>query len=82
MTRKVDGSIIGELLLDEQHEWHVGICRLEVEGDDVLVHGETGTRRVSTDVWKPSMFGDGLVKDLTAIAEEVNEVIEAEYEEL
>lgn len=93
-SNEVDGSIIGELLLDELPEWRLGVCRIEVEeGDgeeeeDIVVFGEGDHEvgRVTTDRWKkpevPEIVDQDEVKALGEIAEQVNRVIKKEHANL
>ena len=80
----VGPSIVGDLLIGELDSWHVGICKIKKDGDHLLVCGENGqvVERVDTDVWTTSGFYDSAIKDLTKIADRVNEAIAAEYGEL
>ena len=72
---------MGDLLIDELDSWHVGICKIEKDDDDLLVYGENGhlVKRVNTDVWKTSTLSDTEVKDLAKIADAINSAIESEY---
>jgi hypothetical protein len=80
----VGPSLIGDLLSGQLDSWRVVICKIEKDGDQLLVCGENGhlIKRVNTDVWTTSGFYDSAIKDLTKIADRVNEAIAAEYGEL
>ena len=80
----VGPSLIGDLLSGQLDSWHVGICKIEKDGSDLLVCGENGhvVERVETDVWTTSGFYDTAVKDLSRIADAINEAIAREYGEL
>jgi len=80
----VGPSLIGDLLSGQLDSWRVVICKIEKDGDELLVCGENGhlIKRVNTDVWTTSGFYDSAIKDLTKIADRVNEAIAAEYGEL
>ena len=80
----VGPSLVGDLLSGQLDSWHLGICEVRKDGDDLLVRGENGhlIKRVNTDVWTTSGFYDSAIKDLTKIADRVNEAIAAEYGEL
>lgn len=89
IQQKIDGSIVGELLLGELPEWHVGVCTLVVyepedAEEEISVLGDGGHRvgRVSTDVWTESDLTGDRVKDLAAIAEDVNDLIQREHDAL
>ena len=83
-TPSVGPSLVGDLITGELDSWRVVICKIEKDGDDLLVRGENGhlIKRVNTDVWTTSGFYDSAIKDLTKIADRVNEAIAAEYGEL
>ena len=77
----VGPSLIGDLLTGELDSWHLGICVVKKDGDDLLVCGETGqvVDRVDTDVWTASMLvEDTEVKDLAKIADTINSAIASE----
>ena len=81
----VNSNIVGDLLIGELDSWHVGICEVVKDDDDLLVCGENGqvVERVDTDVWTTSTLFDGIeVKDLVEIADTINSAIAAEYGEL
>jgi hypothetical protein len=80
----VGPSLVGDLLSGQLDSWHLGICEVRKDGDELLVCGENGhlIKRVNTDVWTTSGFYDSAIKDLTKIADRVNEAIAAEYGEL
>ena len=80
----VGPSIVGDLLIGEIDSWHLGICEVVKDDDDLLVCGENGhvVERVETDVWTTSGFYDTAVKDLSRIADAINEAIAREYGEL
>ena len=80
----VGPSLIGDLLTGELDSWRVAICKIEKDGSDLLVCGENGhvVERVETDVWTTSGFYDTAVKDLSRIADAINEAIAREYGEL
>jgi hypothetical protein len=77
----VGPSLIGDLLSGQLDSWRVVICKIEKDGDHLLVRGESGhvVERVETDVWTTSGFYDSAIKDLTKIADRVNEAIAREY---
>ena len=78
-------GVVGDLLIDELDSWHVGICKIEKDDDDLLVCGENGhaVERIDTDVWTTSvLFEDTEVKDLAKIADKTNSAIASEYGEL
>jgi len=81
----VDSGIVGDLLIGELDSWHVGICKIEKDGGDLLVCGETGqvVERVDTDVWTTSaIIEDTEVKSLAEIADTINSAIESECGDL
>ena len=81
----VNFNIVGDLLIEELDSWHLGICEVVKDGDDLLVCGEGGqvVERVDTDVWTTTTLFDGIeVKDLAEIADTINSAIAAEYSEL
>ena len=80
----VGPSLVGDLLSGQLDSWTVVICRIKKDGEDLLVCGENGqvVERVDTDVWTTSGFYDTAVKDLSGIADRVNEAIAREYGEL
>ena len=80
----VTSGIVGDLLTGELDSWRVVICRIKKDDDDLLVCGEDGqvVERVETDVWTTSGFYDTAVKDLSRIADAINEAIAREYGEL
>jgi len=81
----VNSAIVGDLLIDELDSWHVGICEVKKDDDDLLVYGENGhaVERVDTDVWTTSvLFEDTEVKDLAKIADAINGAIASECSEL
>ena len=81
----VGPSLIGDLLIGELDSWHLGICVVRKDGNDLLVHGETGqvVDRVDTDVWTTSTLSeDTEVKDLARIADTINSAIASECGEL
>ena len=81
----VGPGVVGDLLIDELDSWHVGICKIEKDDDDLLVCGENGrvVERVDTDVWTTTTLFDGIeAKDLAKIADTINSAIAAEYSEL
>ena len=78
----VNFNIVGDLLIEELDSWHLGICEVVKDDDDLLVCGENGqvVERVDTDVWTTSTLFDGIeVKDLAEIADTINSAIAAEY---
>jgi len=82
---RVSAGIVGDLLTDELDSWHLGICVVRKDGDDLLVCGETGqvVDRVDTDVWTTAtLFENTEVKDLSRIADTINSAIASEYGEL
>ena len=80
----VNSAIVGDLLIGELDSWHLGICVVEKDDDDLLVCGENGhvVERIDTDVWTTSVLSDTEVKDLDKIADKTNSAIAAEYCEL
>ena len=81
----VNFNIVGDLLIEELDSWHLGICEVVKDDDDLLVCGENGqvVERVDTDVWTTStLFDDTEVKDLAKIADTINSAIASEYGEL
>ena len=80
----VGPSLIGDLLNGELDSWRVVICKIEKDGEDLLVCGENGqvVERVDTDVWTKSALSGTEVKDLAKIADTINSAIAAEYGEL
>ena len=80
----VNSAIVGDLLIGELDSWHLGICEVVKDDDDLLVCDEDGrvVERVDTDVWTTSGFYDTAVKDLSRIADTINSAIAAEYSEL
>ena len=81
----VSAGIVGDLLTDELDSWHLGICEVKKDDDDLLVCGENGhaVERIDTDVWTTSvLFEDTEVKDLAKIADKTNSAIASEYDEL
>ena len=77
----VGPGVVGELLIGELDSWHVGICKIEKDDDDLLVCGEDGrvVERIDTDVWTTSVLSDTEVKDLDKIADMIDSAIESEY---
>ena len=81
----VNINIVGDLLIGELDSWHLGICEVVKDDDDLLVCGENGqvVERVDTDVWTTTTLFDGIeVKDLSKIADTINGAIASEYDEL
>ena len=80
----VGPGVVGDLLIDELDSWHVGICKIEKDDDDLLVCGENGhlVERIDTDVWKTAALSDTEVKDLDKIAGMIDSAIASEYDEL
>ena len=80
----VGPGVVGDLLIGELDSWHVGICKIEKDDDDLLVYGENGhvVGRVNTDVWTTSVLSDTEVKDLDKIANMINSAIASEEDEL
>ena len=80
----VGPGVVGDLLIGELDSWHVGICKIEKDDDDLLVSGESGhpVERVDTDVWTTSVLSDTEVKDLAKIADTINSAIASEEDEL
>ena len=80
----VGPGVVGDLLIGELDSWHVGICVVEKDDEDLLVYGENGhlVKRVNTDVWKTSTLSDTEVKDLDKIAGMIDSAIASEYDEL
>ena len=82
---RVSAGIVGDLLIGELDSWHLGICKIEKDGEDLLVCGENGqvVERVDTDVWTTSALSeDTEVKDLARIADTINSAIASEYGDL
>ena len=78
-------GVVGDLLIGELDSWHVGICKIEKDGEDLLVRGENShlIKRVDTDVWTTAtLFENTEVKDLSRIADTINSAIASEYGEL
>ena len=80
----VNFNIVGDLLIGELDSWHLGICEVVKDDDDLLVCGEDGrvVERVDTDVWTKSALSETEVKDLSKIADTINSAIASEYDEL
>ena len=80
----VGPGVVGDLLIGELDSWHVGICEVVKDDDDLLVCGENGqvVERIDTDVWTTSVLSDTEVKDLDKIADKTNSAIASEYCEL
>ena len=80
----VGPGVVGDLLIGELDSWHVGICKIEKDDDDLLFYGENGhvVGRINTDVWTTSVLSDTDVKDLDKIAGMIDSAIESEYDEL
>ena len=80
----VSPRLIDDLLIGELDSWHLGICVVRKDGDDLLVCGENGqvVERVDTDVWTKSALSETEVKDLAKIADTVNSAIASEHGEL
>jgi len=80
----VGPSLVGDLLTGELDSWHVGICKIKKDGDDLLVCGENGqvVERVDTDVWTTSALSETEVKDLSRIADTINSAIASEEDDL
>ena len=78
----VGPGVVGDLLIDELDSWHLGICEVVKDDDNLLVCDEDGqvVERVDTDVWTTSTLFDGIeTKDLAKIADAINSAIAAEY---
>ena len=80
----VGPSLVGDLLSGQLDSWHLGICEVRKDGDELLVCGENGhlIKRVNTDVWTTSVLSDTEVKDLAKIADMINSAIASEYGKL
>ena len=80
----VGPGVVGDLLIGELDSWHVGICEVVKDDDDLLVYGENGhvVGRVNTDVWKTAALSDTEVKDLDKIAGMIDSAIASEEDEL
>ena len=80
----VGPGFVGDLLIDELDSWHVGICEVVKDDDDLLVYGENDrvVGRINTDVWTTSVLSDTEVKDLDKIANMINSAIASEEDEL
>ena len=79
----VNFNIVGDLLTDELDSWHLGICEVVKDDDDLLVCDEDGqvVERVDTDVWTTSTLFEGIeAKDLAKIADMINSAIASEYD--
>ena len=79
----VTSGIVGDMLNGELDSWRVVICKIEKDGEDLLVCGENGqvVERVDTDVWTTSVLSeDTEVKDLAKIADTINSAIASEYD--
>ena len=79
----VNFNIVGDLLIGELDSWHLGICEVKKDDDDLLVCDEDGqvVERVDTDVWTTSTLFDGIeAKDLAKIADMINSAIASEYD--
>ena len=79
----VNINIVADLLIGELDSWHLGICEVTKDDDDLLVCGEDGRviERVNTDVWTTSTLFDGIeAKDLAKIADTINSAIASEYD--
>ena len=75
-------GVVGDLLIEELDSWHLGICEVVKDDDDLLVYGENGhlVERIDTDVWTTSPLFEGIeVKDLAEIADTINSAIASEY---
>jgi len=81
---KVGPGVIGDLLLGEVPFWQAGVCKVEDNEDEIVVRGENdhpvGT--VELDEWTESPLDGEDVLDLEVLAEEVNDIIEQEQDEL
>ena len=77
----VGPGVVGDLLIGDLDSWHVGICEVVKDDDDLLVYGENGhvVGRVNTDVWKTAALSDTEVKDLDKIAGMIDSAIASEY---
>ena len=40
-------GVVGDLLIDELDSWHVGICEVKKDDDDLLVYGERSRCRTN-----------------------------------
>ena len=80
----VGPGVVGDLLIDELDSWHVGICEVKKDDEDLLVYGENDhlVKRVNTDVWTTSALSDTEVKDLDKIAVMIDSAIASEEDEL
>ena len=81
----VSVGIVCDLLTDELDSWHLGICKIEKDDDDLLVCDENGqvVERVNTDVWTTSTLFEGIeAKDLAKIADTINNAIASEEDDL
>jgi len=83
-TPSVGPSLVGDLITGELDSWRVVICKIEKDGDDLLVRGENGhlIKRVNTDVWTTSALSETEVKDLARIADTINSAIASEEGDL
>ena len=87
-TPCVDPSIVGDLLIGELFQWHVGFCVVKTPRDTddrLIILGENGqvVERVDTDVWTTSTLFDGIeAKDLVKIADTINSAIASEHSEI
>jgi hypothetical protein len=81
MENKVTGSIIGELILGELYDWHVGICRVKYDGGntaDIVVYDENDHVLKRLDIEE---YTDDAIH-LDAIADTVNATVQREMERL
>jgi hypothetical protein len=81
----VNINIVCDLLIGELDSWHLGICEVVKDDDELVILGENRhvVGRVDTDVWTTSTLFDGIeAKDLAKIADAINSAIAAEYAEL
>ena len=80
----VGPGVVCDLLIGELDSWHVGICKIEKDDEDLLVYGENGhlVERIDTDVWTTSVLSDTEVKDLDKIAVMIDSAIASEEDEL
>jgi hypothetical protein len=72
-SNKVDGGIIGELMLEEVEYWGVGVCKIVSNGDGVSVLGEND---------HPVIHVPRQGNTLNEMAEKVNDAIEKEHSRL
>jgi len=82
----VDESLVSELISGEQDRWYDGVCTLVMgdDGDKILVYGEGNLliEPVSIHVYYRDGPAAKRKRNLTRIAEAVNDAIKSERSEL